>query len=115
MVDPNNPICQVQPVSSVKEKDDGSLPVHFQLQQNYPNPFNASTNIEFDLPRATVVSLKVFTLHGEEVATLLAQDKFTAGSHRINWNAGNLPTGIYIYRLQTNDGLVGVRKLVLLK
>jgi hypothetical protein len=112
---PDDGFCQVQPTSSVEEKGDGSLPVQFQLRQNYPNPFNASTNIEFDLPRATEVSLKVFTLHGEEVAAVLDQSRFAAGSHRINWNVENLPSGIYVYCLQTNDGFVAMRKLVLLK
>jgi hypothetical protein len=108
-------ILQVQPPAAVKERDNGTIPARFQLLQNYPNPFNASTNIEFDLPRATEVNLKVFTLHGEEVATLLARDKVDAGNHRVNWKAENLPSGIYVYRLQTNDGLLAARKLVLLK
>lgn len=108
-------ILHVQPPVTVKERDNGTIPARFHLLQNYPNPFNASTNFEFDLPRATEVNLKIFTLEGEEVATLLNQSKFAAGSHRVNWNARNLPSGVYIYRLQTNNGFVAVRKLVLLK
>lgn len=115
IIDTDEAICQVQPASSVGEKNDGFLRVQFQLRQNHPNPFNASTSIEFALPRATEVSLKVFTLHGEVVAALLNQSKFAAGRHRISWNTKNLPSGIYLYRLHTNDGFVAVRKLVLLK
>lgn len=109
------PICQVQPSTSIYDREVRTVPRRFQLLQNYPNPFNASTSIEFALPRATEVSLKVFTLHGEEVAALLNQSKFAAGRHRINWNAKTLPSGMYVYRLQTNNGFVAVRKLVLLK
>lgn len=108
-------VCQVLPATSVEERYEGSVPLRFQLLQNYPNPFNASTNIEFALPRTTEVSLKVFTLHVEVVAALLNQSKFAAGRHRISWNTKNLPSGIYLYRLHTNDGFVAVRKLVLLK
>ncbi len=109
------PICQVQPAVSVEEESDASIPVRFRLLQNYPNPFNAATTIGFDLNRAGEVDLRVFNLHGGEMATLINQKKFTAGSHRINWNAENAPSGIYVYRLQINRDFVAMRKLILLK
>ncbi len=91
------------------------MPAHFELLQNYPNPFNASTRIEFELPRAHVVSLEVFTVHGEVVAVLIDRQKLAAGRHRIILEAESLPSGFYVYRLQTGGDFVLMRKLVLLK
>jgi hypothetical protein len=107
--------CLSAPAVKVDEAQP-NLPAHFQLLQNYPNPFNALTRIEFELSRANAVSLKVFNLHGEEVAVFFSGKNLSAGRHKINWNGEDLPSGIYIYRLQTGGGeVVAFRKLVLLK
>ncbi|MGE5621272.1 MAG: glycosyl hydrolase family 18 protein [archaeon] len=89
-----------------------SLPVEFRLG-NYPNPFNPATNIEFVLTEGSHVSLKVFDILGKEVASLL-DEQMEQGVHKVEFNASNLPSGIYIYLL--NAGKVHeVRKMVLAK
>ncbi|MCG3120799.1 MAG: hypothetical protein ALAOOOJD_03641 [bacterium] len=88
-------------------------PSTFFLAQNYPNPFNPSTTIEFSLPKASQVTLKIFNALGEEVATLL-QEKRAAGKYSVAWNAANLPSGIYMYRLE-GEGFVETKRLVLMK
>jgi hypothetical protein len=88
-------------------------PSEFRLEQNYPNPFNPSTNIKFNLPFKTFVTLKIFDLVGREVA-ILANENKSPGSHTIQWNAVNMPSGIYFYKLQTGQ-YCETKKLVLIK
>jgi hypothetical protein len=87
----------------------------FALRQNYPNPFNPATTISFDIPANTHgrVTLKIFDLLGRDVATLVDENK-AAGSYKVVWNAGGLASGIYLYKLQT-ENYSSVRKLTLLK
>ena len=87
--------------------------VSFQLKQNYPNPFNPSTTIEFALPKSAFVTLKIYNLIGEEVASLIAE-KREAGIHQINWDASGVPSGVYLYRLEAGD-FVRVKKLILMR
>jgi len=108
------PICQVQPAISVEEKNDVYIPAQFQLLQNYPNSFNAATTIAFDLPRTGAVNMKVFSLHGVEVANLTNQQTLAAGRHRISWSAEQLPSGIYVCQIRTN-GFQASRRLLLLR
>ncbi len=89
------------------------LPNKFTLSQNYPNPFNPSTTISFNLPLKSYVSLKVFDVLGREVSNLVSKE-LTAGSYSQQWSAGNLPSGMYFYRLQAGN-YSETRKLVLLK
>ncbi len=89
------------------------LPSEFQLSQNYPNPFNPTTNIEFALPQTAQVRLAVYDLLGRRVA-LLVDGSLTAGQHRVSFEASNLPSGMYLYRLSTPTGAV-TKKMVLLK
>lgn len=96
------------------DEDRKGLPTYFQLLQNYPNPFNAATTIPFDLSRPSEVTLQVFNLHGEEIATLINHKKLAAGRHKINWNTENLSSGIYFYHLRAKT-FVETRKLILLK
>ncbi len=84
-----------------------------QIHQNYPNPFNPSTTIRFSIPGSAEVSLKIFNLLGEEVTTLASGHR-EAGTHSIQWDATGQPSGVYFYRLSTND-FVQTRKLVLLR
>ena len=95
------------------EEWDTNLPGAFSLHQNYPNPFNPATTIEFDLPKTSEVSLKVFNTLGEEVATLVS-DRLSAGSYSYEWDAGKLASGVYLYRLEA-DGFVQTRKMILMK
>jgi hypothetical protein len=108
-------ICLSSPVTKVEVDNNYSPVTAFQLYHNYPNPFNPETTIEFYLSRPDEVSLKVFNLRGEEIATLINQKKLLAGNHKIKWNAENLPSGIYFYRLQTGRNFFATKKLVLLK
>jgi hypothetical protein len=85
----------------------------FSLRQNYPNPFNPETTIEFDLLESGFVTLRVFNLTGQSVATL-AECQFGAGYHAIQFDATLLPTGVYIYRLESK-GSIAQRKMILLR
>jgi hypothetical protein len=75
----------------------------FALRQNYPNPFNPSTQIQFELPENSSVSLKIYSMLGEEVATLINDIDFDSGIHKVEWRPDNLSSGIYIYRLVANS------------
>ncbi len=92
-------ILDVNP-ALVGVEDNGSLPVDLRLGQNYPNPFNPSTVISYQLPAAAQVELRVFNALGIEVATL-EQGLRAAGRHTVSFDAGNLPSGIYLYELRT--------------
>ncbi|MFC1541820.1 T9SS type A sorting domain-containing protein [Candidatus Latescibacterota bacterium] len=85
----------------------------FSLDQNFPNPFNPVTSIPFTLPSDSHVSLKIFDLRGVTVETLI-DNELPEGTHNIQWNAGNYPAGIYLYRLETGS-FVQTKKMLLLK
>jgi hypothetical protein len=89
------------------------LPTDYVLSQNYPNPFNPSTTISFTLPLRSFVSLKVFDLLGRGVATIVS-DELSAGTYTRQWNAANISSGIYFYRLQAGK-YVETKRLILLK
>ena len=92
-------------------------PKEFQLSQNYPNPFNPSTTISYSLPDAGFVSLKVYSLLGQEVSTLVNRVQ-ESGNHSIRFNADKLPSGVYLYRLNVQSGkgqISYIRKMILLK
>jgi hypothetical protein len=74
------------------------VPKELTLKQNYPNPFNPATTISFSLPLKSFVSLKVFDVLGREVAVVLSED-LPAGNYSRQWNAANMSSGIYFYRL----------------
>ncbi|GAB4331218.1 MAG: hypothetical protein Kow0037_07620 [Calditrichia bacterium] len=91
-----------------------NLPVKFALAQNYPNPFNPETRIPFTLPAADEVTLRIFNVLGQEVATVLMNERLEAGPHQVLFNAASLPSGIYMYRLESRFG-VQSRKMILMK
>jgi hypothetical protein len=99
------------PLTSVEE-DSKQLSGYF-LYQNYPNPFNPSTNFSFSIPEAQKVSLKIFNSLGEEIE-IIVNKEFPAGKHSIKYNASNLPSGIYFYRIIAGN-YIQTKKLVLLK
>ncbi len=88
-------------------------PNNFTLFQNYPNPFNPSTTFSFDIPSNSFVSLKVFDQLGREVANIVSEE-LSAGSYSRQWNAANLSSGIYFYRLQAGS-LSETKKLTMMK
>ena len=99
--------------SDVVEVDYSNIPKQFSLSQNYPNPFNPSTTIQFAVPKECNVTLKVYDVLGKEVTTLI-NDKMKPGYYRYQFNASNLASGIYFYRIEAGT-FNAVKKLMLLK
>jgi hypothetical protein len=89
------------------------IPNKFELSQNYPNPFNPSTKIQYQVSSNSQVSLKVFDVLGNEVATLVYEEK-SAGSYEVNFNAADLSSGMYFYKLEAGN-FVDSKKMILLK
>jgi hypothetical protein len=87
-------------------------PVRFALSQNYPNPFNPVTNIRFQVTKTSPVTLKVYNVLGQEVATLLQNRVLAPGTYQVTWDAKQLPSGTYLYSLESG-GLRETRKMVL--
>ncbi len=100
-------------VTSVDYPEDQSVPVKFDLAQNYPNPFNPTTNIRFSIPQSGNVRLAVYDALGREVALLVDQN-MSAGTHEATWNAQNMSSGVYFYKIQV-DNFVNVKKMLLMK
>ena len=92
----------------------GKIPTSMVLEQNFPNPFNPTTSIGFSLEKKSDVSLTVFNILGQEIATLFDGVK-EAGDHNVVWDASEVVSGIYFYKLSTADGLSRTKKMVLLK
>ena len=88
-------------------------PLAFELGQNYPNPFNPSTLIEYSIPENGFVTLDVYNLLGEKVATL-ANGVHEAGRYEVNFDASNLASGIYVYSLKSGS-FTSVKKMLLMK
>ncbi|MDP2038744.1 MAG: LamG-like jellyroll fold domain-containing protein, partial [Ignavibacteria bacterium] len=95
------------------EKEDGSLPTEFSISQNYPNPFNPLTKIDFALPAAGNVSIKIYDILGNEVS-VLENGYRSAGYHSVNFDGSKLASGVYIYRMISGK-FTSTKKLVLLK
>ncbi|HYQ85897.1 MAG TPA: T9SS type A sorting domain-containing protein [Bacteroidota bacterium] len=113
------PVVNFQPF-----RDPDPIPVNLELRQNYPNPFNPTTMIEFSLPEDAIVTLKIYNVLGQEIATLFDREALDLGIQTAEFNANSLPSGIYFYRVvaetQTDDGTAGrtltmVKKMMLLK
>jgi spore coat protein CotH len=100
-------------ITSIKQSSANTVPSSFALAQNYPNPFNPSTTIMFSLPEQSEVRLEVFNLLGEQVAMLM-NSRCSAGMHSIVFNAPQLSSGLYFYKLSAG-AFSSTRKLVLLK
>ncbi|MGB9664512.1 MAG: T9SS type A sorting domain-containing protein, partial [Ignavibacteria bacterium] len=89
-------------------------PTTYSLSQNYPNPFNPSTTINFALPKESNVTLKVYNMIGQEVMTLLNNERMSAGYHSVKVNGSKLTSGVYIYKLQAGE-FIATKKMVLMK
>jgi hypothetical protein len=94
-------------------KVNNNLPNSFSLSQNYPNPFNPTTLIQYSIPKSSAVSIKIYNLLGQEVATLVNQQQ-KAGNYSVNFNASRLASGIYMYRIQAGS-FTSTKKMTLLK
>ncbi len=99
--------------TSVEAADQSPLPVKYRLEQNYPNPFNPSTTIEFAVPLATQVTITLYDMLGRQVATLV-DDEYQPGSYHITFEAGDLPSGVYVYRIQAGN-FSAAKKFLLMK
>ncbi len=82
--------------------DEIDLPDDFALSQNYPNPFNARTTIRYDLPEQSDVRIDIFNILGARIATLVEESK-SAGSHTVTWDAKDLSSGVYLYKIQAGE------------
>ncbi|HMQ79241.1 MAG TPA: T9SS type A sorting domain-containing protein [Ignavibacteria bacterium] len=90
------------------------IPAKFNLEQNYPNPFNPVTKIRFSVPKSANITLEVYDVTGRLVSTLVKNEAVTAGLKEVDFNAVNLPSGIYFYTLKTAD-FTETKKMVLVK
>jgi len=88
-------------------------PINYSLTQNYPNPFNPSTTINYSIPKSSFVNLSVYDILGRKVSTLVNEEK-TAGNYKVGFNAINLPSGMYFYKIKMGS-FVQTKKMVLLK
>jgi photosystem II stability/assembly factor-like uncharacterized protein len=110
--DDNNTLLRYDKATDVNEID-AVVPLMFKLYQNYPNPFNPTTTIDYSIKQDGLVSLKVYDVLGSEVVSLV-NDNQIAGNYLVQFDASNLPSGIYIYRL-TSGQFTSSKKLILLK
>jgi hypothetical protein len=102
-----------EPLPTAVEYSNGDIPKTFTLFANYPNPFNPSTKIRYAIPQNSFITLKVFDLRGREIVTLVNEKK-ALGNYEVTFNASNLSSGIYFYRMQTKD-FSETRKMILLR
>ncbi|MFH0735935.1 MAG: T9SS type A sorting domain-containing protein, partial [bacterium] len=96
-----------------------TIPNTYALGQNFPNPFNPTTQIRFNLPEASVVSLAVYNVLGQKINTLINNKEFNSGSFNVTWNGQNdfgmtVPSGVYFYRIETPN-FVETKKMMMLK
>jgi hypothetical protein len=97
-------------VNSITEQ----LPEIFKLNQNYPNPFNPVTKIDYSLAKSDFIRLTIYNILGQEIQTLV--NKFhLAGNYTVNFNAKNLPSGIYFYKLKIGEKIIGTKKMILMR
>jgi S-formylglutathione hydrolase FrmB len=102
----------MNPLSIINNKNE-DYKRSFVLHQNYPNPFNPKTTIKFILPKLENVKIEILNMLGQKIETLLER-QFSSGSHEIEFNANNLPSGVYIYRIETIS-FSDTKKMILLK
>jgi len=97
----------------IQDQETVEIPTSHLLSQNFPNPFNPTTTIKFSIPEASVVTLKIYNILGEEVKTLVDEFK-EIGNHSVQFNANNLASGMYLYRIQAGS-FVETKKMILIK
>lgn len=115
---PNSGIIQTEGATwglsgTVGVENEDQIPTQYSLSQNYPNPFNPSTTIYFSVPSSEYVTLKVFDVLGNEVATLINEEK-PAGSYQVDFKASQLSSGIYFYTINAGS-FVETKKMILMK
>jgi hypothetical protein len=103
-----------KPATGTAVAEGTTVPKVFALEQNYPNPFNPATKIRFALPEQSVVELKVFNVLGQLVATLVNNETLKSGSHTVSFDATNLASGLYFYRINAGQ-FTSTKKMMLIK
>ena len=111
--DVSDNVFTIENPTGIEGNQENGLPTEFDLVQNYPNPFNPNTRINYAVPETSPVSIKVYDLTGQEIAVLVNEVK-EAGTYEINFNASNLASGVYIYRMIASD-FSSVKKMNVLK
>ena len=107
-------------ITSVSSKGNYNIPKQYNLNQNYPNPFNPNTIISYQIPKNSLVTLKIYNILGQEVATLINEEQI-AGDHNVSFNAAGLSSGVYFYSLKAGNqpdgkaGFMSTKKMLLLK
>ena len=111
----------VQIITTEVAQKENSIPIEFSLDQNYPNPFNPTTTIQFTLPEASRVTLKLFDILGRELVTLVDKELAT-GVHKVLFDATDFASGVYFYRIQaesensdSKQAFLQSRKLIFIK
>jgi flagellar hook assembly protein FlgD len=104
--------------TGVVEFDPDNLPTHYDMSQSYPNPFNPTTTIEFNLPKRSHVTVKIYNLLGQQVQNLV-DEELSVGNYKVTWDGSTsggdrASTGVYFYRIVTED-FTETKKMVLLK
>jgi hypothetical protein len=99
--------------SFIEEIEIDESPTHCYLNNNYPNPFNPSTKIRYSIPLSSKVVIKVFDVLGNEIKTLVNEEK-PAGTYELTWYAEGLPSGVYFYQLKT-ENFIETKKMILMK
>lgn len=100
-------------VTGINEKFDNSIPQEYKLYSNYPNPFNPETIIRYSIPQSSFTTIKIYNIEGKELATIVNEMK-TAGNYQISFNASQLPSGTYFYRIESGN-FSSTKKMILLK
>ena len=100
-------------LTAVKKRNTGNVPDGFSLSQNYPNPFNPTTTIKYSIPTSSFVSIKVYDVLGNEITTLVNQEK-NVGNYTVTFDATKFSSGVYFYRMQVGK-FVEAKKLILVK
>ena len=103
----------LQPYKKNVGKEVANAITEYKLSENYPNPFNPSTVINYQIPTSGKVTLKVYDVLGKEIATLVNENK-EAGSYNVNFNASNLPSGVYVYKIESGS-FIKSQKMMLVK
>jgi hypothetical protein len=106
-------VVEVSILVGIDDLVSGGIPTTYSLDQNYPNPFNPITHIKFGLPKAGDVLVEVYNVLGQKVVTLFDGYK-AAGYHQVDFEATDQPSGIYFYRIRSNE-FQSVKKMMLVK
>jgi Secretion system C-terminal sorting domain len=105
-------LVKTTPEGTKIEQDKDIIALDYSLQQNYPNPFNPTTQIIYTLPHSNIVFLIIYDLSGKEVQTLVNEYQ-TVGNYSVDFDASNLSSGIYFYKLKVGNNFVATRKMIL--